>query len=74
MKDTKFGEYGYTEIYNSILLSLRNDLVEEKVAIVTAKRLTDAVWDLHLVLNTDSDSLNNTVKNIKGILENRLGK
>jgi hypothetical protein len=72
MKDLKFGEYGYTEIYNSILTSLRSDLVEEKTAIVTAKRLTDAVWDLHLVLNTGGNSLNNTVENVKGILENRL--
>jgi hypothetical protein len=72
MKDAKLGYYGYTEIYNSIFVSLRSDLVEEKTAIVTAKRLTDAIWDLHLVLNTGEHSLSNTVGNVKNILENRI--
>lgn len=65
---------GYTEIYNSILSSLKSDLVEQNVALATAKRLTDAIWDLHLVLNTGSASYSNTIDNVKSLVENRIGK
>jgi hypothetical protein len=74
MNSSNFGYYSYTDIYNSILSSLRSDLVEEKNSIVTAKRLTDAIWDLHLVLNSGTNQLNNTVENVKNIIEDRFKK
>ena len=68
----KFGKNGYTEIYDSLYETLKNDSLDPKIAVVTAKRLTDAIWDLHLVLNTGPDSLKNTVNEVENIIHNRL--
>lgn len=68
----KFGKNGYTEIYDSLYETLKNDNLDPKIAVVTAKRLTDAIWDLHLILNTGPDSLKNTVNEVESIIHNRL--
>lgn len=68
----KFGRNGYTEIYESLFETLKTDNLDPKIAVTTAKRLTDAIWDLHLVLNTGPDSLKNTINEVENIIRNRL--
>lgn len=68
----KFGHNGYTEIFESLYDTLKNDKLDPKIAVVTAKRLTDAIWDLHLVLNTGNDSLKNTINEVENIIHSRL--
>lgn len=72
MSDSKFGKNGYTEIYESLYETLKADKIDEKIAVTTAKRLTDAIWDLHLVLNTGSQLLKNTTNEVENIIHNRL--
>jgi len=67
----KFGKNGYTEIYESLYETLKTDNLDPKIAVTTAKRLTDAIWDLHLVLNTGSDSLKNTINEVENIIHSR---
>ena len=62
----------YTEIYQSLHETLKIDKLDPKTAITTAKRLTDAIWDLHLVLNTGDKSLENTVSKVKHIVGSRI--
>lgn len=66
-----FGYKSYTEIYNDILSALRDDNVDHLISVVTAKRLSDAVWDLHLVLNSGKEILNTTSSTVKDIIKNR---
>lgn len=71
MNESKFGYNGYTEIFESLYDTLKNDKLDPKIAVVTAKRLTDAIWDLHLVLNTGNDSLKNTINEVENIIHSR---
>ena len=71
MNEPKFGYNGYTEIYESLYDTLKIDKVDPKIAVVTAKRLTAAIWDLHLVLNTGNDSLKNTINEVENIIHSR---
>lgn len=72
MTDSKFGKNGYTEIYESLYETLKTDNLDPKIAVTTAKRLTDAIWDLHLVLNTGPESFKNTTNEVENIIHNRL--
>lgn len=62
----------YTEIYNMIYSSMKRDDQDSSVARISARKITDAIWDLHLTLNFGSDDLRNTVKTVKQVVYNKL--
>jgi hypothetical protein len=68
----KFEKDQYTKIYSNLYETLKNDNLDSKIAVTTAKRLTDAIWELYLVLNARHDVLKNTVDEVKKIINNEL--
>jgi len=51
----------YTDIYNYVLESLVKDGIDSSdIQIKYAKRITDAVWDLGLAINSQHQMLVNT--------------
>lgn len=62
----------YTEIYNMIYHSMKSDQLDDAVCRVAARRITDAIWSLHLSLNFGKEHLQNTVKTVKQIVEGKL--
>ena len=65
----------YTEIYNKIFSSIQEDNFPQENQVWAAKRVTDALWQISLMLNSkQSGDLNNTVSSIKHIVNNRFKK
>lgn len=71
MNKSKFGYNEYTEIYESLYETLKSDKLDPKTAVTMAKRLTDAIWDLHLVLNTGDKLLKNTIDEVENVISGR---
>ena len=62
----------YTQIYNLIFSSLKIDGITQEVAQSSARRITDAVWDLHLCLNFHGQSFQQTIDVVKDIVKSQL--
>lgn len=62
----------YTEIYNLIYDSMKIDGIPSEVAQASARRVTDAVWDLHLCLNFGQINLEETVKAVRDIVDSKI--
>jgi len=48
------------------------DGISADVAKSSARRVTDAVWDLHLCLNFGSNNLEETIESVKNIINTNL--
>jgi hypothetical protein len=48
------------------------DGISADVAKSSARRVTDAVWDLHLCLNFGSNNLEETINVVKELVQNQL--
>lgn len=62
---------GYTYIYNRVLSALADDgMVDEATRVQFAKRITDAIWELHLSVNESSHRLEkyNNFSNTKSMV------
>ena len=62
----------YTDIYRLIYDSMKVDGVPVEIAKSSARRVTDAVWDLHLCLNFGSNNLEETINVVKELVQNQL--
>ena len=62
----------YTDMYNMIFNSLKIDGITQEVAQSSAKKITDAVWDLHLCLNFHRQSFQQTIDLVKDIVKSQL--
>lgn len=62
----------YTEIYHLIYDSMKFDGIPSEVAQASARRVTDAVWDLHLSLNFGQINLQETVRVVKNIVDSKI--
>lgn len=62
----------YTDIYRIIYSSMQVDGISADVAKSSARRVTDAVWDLHLCLNFGSNNLEETIESVKNIINTNL--
>ena len=60
----------YTQLYNNILLSLNKDEVPQTLLINAAKKITDAIWDLCLVLDSKDTNLVNTRATVIEVINN----
>jgi len=69
---TKMSNKDYTQIYDLIFTSLKVDGITQEVAQSSARRITDAVWDLHLCLNFRKQSFQQTIDVVKDIVESQL--
>lgn len=68
MKTSIFTDY--TQLYNSILFSLTKDKVDQDLLINAAKKITDSIWDLSLVLDSKEKNLVNTRSTVIEIINN----
>lgn len=66
----EFVQEGYTYIYNRILSALQDDnVVDEALRVNYAKRITDAIWQVHLSVNkTWSTEKYNNFANTKSMV------
>lgn len=60
----------YTQLYNSILSSLTKDKIDQDLLISAAKKITDSIWDLSLVLDSKEKNLVNTRSTIIELINN----
>lgn len=60
----------YTQLYNSILSSLTKDKIDQDLLINAAKKITDSIWDLSLVLDSKEKNLVNTRSTVIELINN----
>lgn len=60
----------YTQLYNSILSSLTKDKIDQDILISAAKKITDSIWDLSLVLDSKEKNLVNTRSTVIELINN----
>lgn len=65
-------QISYTEIYHLIYDCMKIDGIKTEVAQAFARRVTDAVWDLHLSLNFGDINLNKTIEMVKHIVDSKI--
>lgn len=51
---------------------MKFDGISPEVAQASARRVTDAVWDLHLSLNFGQTNLQETVRVVKNIVDSKI--
>ena len=61
---------GYTDIYQQIYKALKNDFVPEENLNVSARKITDAVWELKVSLDYGS-RFPNTLEKVNKIINDR---
>jgi hypothetical protein len=61
---------GYTDIYQQIYKALENDFVPEENLNVSARKITDAVWELKLSLDYGT-RFPNTLEKVNKIINDR---
>lgn len=52
--------------------SMKFDGISPEVAQASARRVTDAVWDLHLSLNFGQINLQETVRVVRNIIDSKI--
>jgi hypothetical protein len=50
----------YTHLYKNILSSLAKDKFSESLSVAAAKKITDCIWDILLVFDSEQKNLVNT--------------
>lgn len=60
----------YTEIYQKIYAALKNDTVNSDQLNLSARNITDAIWDMKLAIDFDNP-LTNTLSIVNEIINNR---
>jgi hypothetical protein len=61
---------GYTDIYQQIYNSLKNDNVTGEQLNVFARKITDSIWELQLSLDY-GDRFKNTLEKVNKIINDR---
>ena len=61
---------GYTEIYKEIYAALQEDLIPTENLNVSARKITDAIWDIKLSIDYGSKFLN-TLEAVNRIVNDR---
>ena len=61
---------GYTEIYKEIYIALQEDLIPTENLNVSARKITDAIWDIKLSIDYGSRFLN-TLEAVNRIVNDR---
>lgn len=64
----------YTEIYGLIYSALTIDGLSQESSQSFARRVTDAIWDLHLSLNFGEKQLNQTIETVRNVVDSQIGK
>lgn len=64
----------YTEIYRLIHGALTVDGLNQESSQSFARRVTDAIWDLHLSLNFGEKNLEQTIRTVKNVVDSQIGE
>jgi hypothetical protein len=62
---------GYTEIYQKIYKALELDGIDTPSIVETAKRITDALWEIKNIASVSSFKISNTIEITKSIIHDR---
>lgn len=65
-------QISYTETYRLVYDCMKIDGIKTEVAQSLARRVTDAVWDLHLSLNFGDINLDKTIEMVKDIVDSKI--
>jgi hypothetical protein len=61
---------GYTGIYKEIYQALKADSIPDENLNVSARKITDAIWDIKLAIDYDS-RFSHTIEAVNKIINNR---
>ena len=61
---------GYTQIYKEIYAALQKDSIPTENLNVSARKITDAIWDIKLAIDYGS-KFSNTLEAVNRIVNNR---